>query len=248
MNMIVLLSRTVSPDAEIEIVDGQLAVNEKSYIINPPDAIALEEALQLKESYGGMITVLMVGPKEGEKQLRTALAMGADSAVLVEMKECDQSPSTVAKKIGEYIKNQKFDLILAGDFATDGASGQVGPRVATILDIPYLTSTIRIEQDKDKVRITRRSEFDMETYEAHFPILVTIPQSLHVPRLVSITGVMKAKKKTMDFITNNSEIQLSKYTQQYSFAKLARNKHQIQGESASKVAQIAQIIKQELQG
>lgn len=246
MNMIVLLSRTVSPEEELKVENGQISMDESSYIINPPDCIALEEALQLKELYGGTITVVMVGPHTGEKQLRTALAMGADKAVLMDIGDEKSNSSLVAKIIGAYISSLDYDLILAGDFSTDGATGQVGPRVATILNIPYLTNTIKIEQEKNKVSITRRSEFDVETYEGQFPLLVTIPQSLHVPRLVSIAGVIKAKKKAIDFNFVNSEKKSFEYAQNYSYAPLERNKHMIQGDNSTKVAHLAQIIKQEL--
>jgi len=243
MNMIVLLSRTISPDDPIELVNGQTVVDPTSYIINPPDAIALEEAIQLKVKYGGTITVIMVSPSEGEKQLRTALAMGADAAILLEVDPIEEYPAIVARKIADYIKSVEFDLILAGDFATDGASSQVGPRVATILDIPYLTNIQKVKKEKGKMIVTRNGERDIETYHGSTPLLVTIPQGLHVPRLASVLGIIQAKKKPYKLVPIEYNELASYHPQQYLFPNMQRKKTMIQGDKSTEITELAQIIK-----
>lgn len=242
LHMVVLLSRTVSPEASLVVKAGQVFVEESNFIINPPDAISLEEALQLKERYDGEITVLMVSGKEGEKQLRTALAMGADQAVLLECSPMEDEPSTIARKINEYLQSINFDLILAGDFSTDGASSQVGPRVAALLDIPFFTKTIHIDQEDGNAIIKRNADGDIETFLVPFPFLVTIPQGLHVPRLPSLAGIMKAKKKPLLFI-KSEETSTKKYLKQYSNPQLTRKQTIIQGEKQEKVVTLAKLLK-----
>ncbi|SLL35911.1 Electron transfer flavoprotein beta subunit [Mycobacteroides abscessus subsp. abscessus] len=242
LNMIVLLSRTVSPEASLVVESGQVFVEESNFIINPPDAISLEEALQLKEKYDGKITVLMVSGKEGEKQLRTALAMGADEAVLMECSPKEDEPSIIAKKINDYLQSVNFDLILAGDFSTDGASSQVGPRIAALLDIPFFTKTICINQEERNAIVKRNGDGDIETFRVPFPFLVTIPQGLHVPRLPSLSGIMKAKKKPLLF-KQSKEISNINNLKQYSYPNLKRKQTNIQGETQEKVVTLAKLLK-----
>lgn len=242
LHMVVLLSRTVSPEASLVVEAGQVFVEESNFIINPPDAISLEEALQLKERYDGEITVVMVSGKEGEKQLRTALAMGADQAVLIECSPTEDEPSTIAKKIYEYLQGVTFDLILAGDFSTDGASSQVGPRIAALLDIPFFTKTIRNDKEERNAIIKRNADGDIETFRVPFPFLVTIPQGLHVPRLPSLAGIMKAKKKPLLF-KQSEEISTKKNLKQYSYPQLNRKQTIFQGDTKEKVVALAKLLK-----
>ncbi|MBQ6448122.1 electron transfer flavoprotein subunit beta/FixA family protein [Cytobacillus oceanisediminis] len=242
LHMVVLLSRTISPDATFVLESGQVFAEEKDFIINPPDAISLEEALQLKERYGGHITVVMVSKKEGEKQLRVALAMGADEAVLIECNPNEQAPTNIAKKIKEYIQDVDYDLILAGDFSTDGASSQVGPRLAASLDIPFFTKTIRIEEEEGNALIRRNTDGDIESFRVPFPFLITIPQGLHVPRLPSLAGIMKAKKKPLLF--KQSQESLSHNTlSEYSYPQLKRKQTMIQGETWDKAVTLNKLLK-----
>lgn len=241
--MVVLLSRTVSPEAPLVVESGQVFIEESNFIINPPDAISLEEALQLKERYDGEITVLMVSGREGEKQLKTALAMGADQAVLIECCPTEDEPSIIAKKINEYLQSvNNFDLILAGDFSTDGGSSQVGPRIAALLDIPFFTKTICINQEEGNAIIKRNGDGDIETFRVPFPCLVTIPQGLHVPRLPSLSGIMKAKKKPLRF-KQSDEPSTQNNLKQYSYPNLKRKQTIIQGETQEKVVTLARLLK-----
>ncbi|WP_312096220.1 electron transfer flavoprotein subunit beta/FixA family protein [Niallia sp.] len=242
LQLVVLLSRTASPEASLVLESGQVFVEESNFIINPPDAISLEEAQQFKERYGGEITVLMVSGKEGEKQLRVALARGADRAVLIESNPKEEEPTSIARKIAEYLQQIDFDIILAGDFSTDGATSQVGPRVAAILDIPYFTKTIRIDQEEENAIIKRNADGDIETFCVPFPFLVTIPQGLHVPRLPSLAGIMKAKKKPL-LIKESNELSLQKNLHLYSYPHLKRRQTMLEGETQEKVKKLAKLIK-----
>ncbi|MGD6967630.1 electron transfer flavoprotein subunit beta/FixA family protein [Rossellomorea vietnamensis] len=202
MNIYVLMKRTFDTEEKISISNGQISEDGAEFIINPYDEYAIEEAIQVRDEHGGEITVVTVGGEEGEKQLRTALAMGADKAVLINTEDDVENGDqfTTAKILAEYLKDKEADLILAGNVAIDGGSGQVGPRVAEQLDIPYVTTITSLEISGGTVTVVRDVEGDSETIETSLPLLVTAQQGLNEPRYPSLPGIMKAKKKPLDEI------------------------------------------------
>jgi electron transfer flavoprotein beta subunit len=202
MNIYVLMKRTFDTEEKISISNGQISEDGAEFIINPYDEYAIEEAIQVRDEHGGEITVVTVGGEEGEKQLRTALAMGADKAVLINTEDDVENGDqfTTAKILSEYLKDKDADLILAGNVAIDGGSGQVGPRVAEQLNIPYVTTITSLEIDGSTVTVVRDVEGDSETIETSLPLLVTAQQGLNEPRYPSLPGIMKAKKKPLDEI------------------------------------------------
>jgi len=200
MNIYVLLKRTFDTEEKINIQGGTIQEDGAEFIINPYDEYAVEEAIQIRDAQGGEVTVVSVGSEEAEKQLRTALAMGADKAVLINIEEDVEKADqfTTAKVLAEFLKGKEVDLILAGNVAIDGGSGQVGPRVADQLGIPYVTTVTSLEIEGETVRIVRDVEGDEEKIETSLPLLVTAQQGLNEPRYPSLPGIMKAKKKPLD--------------------------------------------------
>jgi electron transfer flavoprotein beta subunit len=200
MNIFVLLKRTFDTEEKITLTNGAIDEEGVEFIINPYDEYAVEEAIQIRDAHGGEVTVVTVGGEESEKQLRTALAMGADKAVLInvedDLEEADQF--TAAKILAEFLKDKEADLILAGNVAIDGGSGQVGPRVAELLGIPYVTTITKIEIEGKQAKLVRDVEGDSEVIETSIPLLVTAQQGLNEPRYPSLPGIMKAKKKPLD--------------------------------------------------
>lgn len=200
MNIYALVKRTFDTEEKISVQNGQIAEDGAEFIINPYDEYAVEEAIRVRDEHGGEVTVLTIGSEEAEKQLRTALAMGADKAVLIntedDLDELDEfGASTI---IAEYLKDKDADLIIAGNVAIDGGSGQVGPRVAELLDINCVTTITELKIDGDKATVVRDVEGDSETIEARMPLLVTAQQGLNDPRYPSLPGIMKAKKKPLE--------------------------------------------------
>jgi electron transfer flavoprotein beta subunit len=200
MKIFVLMKRTFDTEEKITIANGAINEDGAEFIINPYDEYAIEEAIQLKEKHDGEITVVSVGTEENEKELRTALAMGCDKAVLINVEEDIESGDqyTTAQLLFEYMKEQEFDLIIGGNVAIDGGSGQVGPRLAELLNIPQVTTITKIDIHDDVVTIERDVEGDVETIETSLPLLVTAQQGLNEPRYPSLPGIMKAKKKPLD--------------------------------------------------
>lgn len=126
--------------------------------------------------------------------------MGCDKAVLIttedDIEEGDQF--TTSRILAEYFKDKDVDIILGGNVAIDGGSGQVGPRLAELLDIAYVTTITKLEIDGDKATVVRDVEGDSEVIETTLPLLVTAQQGLNEPRYPSLPGIMKAKKKPLD--------------------------------------------------
>jgi len=202
MNIYVLVKRTFDTEEKISVSNNSIQEDGAEFIINPYDEYAIEEAIKVRDEHGGEVTVVTIGGEDAEKQLRTALAMGADKAVLInteeDLDELDQL--SAAKIVAEYLKDKEADLILAGNVAIDGGSGQVGPRVAEILGINYVTTITELKINGSTAQIVRDVEGDSESLETSLPLLVTAQQGLNDPRYPSLPGIMKAKKKPLEEI------------------------------------------------
>lgn len=199
MNIFVMMKRTFDTDEKVMLENGKISDDGAEYIINPYDEYAIEEALKLREKHGGEVTVVTVGEEEAEKELRTALAMGADKAVLIDDEDVEDGDQfSTATILSAYLKDKQLDLILAGNVAIDGGSGQVGPRVAELLGIEAVTTITKITVDSEVATIERDVEGDLEIVEVSLPLLVTCQQGLNEPRYPSLPGIMKAKKKPLE--------------------------------------------------
>ncbi|AMA72048.1 MULTISPECIES: electron transfer flavoprotein subunit beta/FixA family protein [Aneurinibacillus] len=201
MNIIVCLKQTFDTEEKIVLESGKISEDGVEFIINPYDEYAVEEAIKLRDEHGGEITVVTVGPERAESALRTALAMGADKAVIVDDQGLELDEYSVAKILAAVIKEREYDIILGGNMAVDNGSGQVGPRLAEELGIPQVTTITKLDIDGGKATIERDVEGDMEVIEVSLPVLVTAQQGLNEPRYPSLPGIMKAKKKPMERLT-----------------------------------------------
>ncbi|MDQ0230976.1 electron transfer flavoprotein subunit beta/FixA family protein [Metabacillus malikii] len=199
MNIYVLMKRTFDTEEKIFIKDGQISEEEAEFIINPYDEYAIEEAITLRDEHGGEVTVVTVGNEDSEKQLRTALAMGCDKAVLINIEEDleEYDEYSTSKVLTQFFKDKQVDLILTGNVTIDGGSGQVGPRLAELMNIPYVTTVTGLQLNNNKVSIVRDIEGDEAHIEAALPLLITAQQGLNEPRYPSLPGIMKAKKKPL---------------------------------------------------
>ncbi|URN96501.1 MAG: electron transfer flavoprotein subunit beta/FixA family protein [Candidatus Pristimantibacillus lignocellulolyticus] len=208
--IVVLLKQTFDTEEKIHIVNG--AVNEEGakFIINPYDEYALEEALRIKEQHDAEIIVISVGPERSTHALRSALAVGADQAILIADHTNLSHSSSIAHLLAATIRPMKVDLILAGLFAVDSGSGSVALQVAELLQLPHASAAIKIQLghakelhieespwDGNLARIERDVEGDTETVLLPLPALITAQQGLNDPRYPSLPGIMKAKKKPL---------------------------------------------------
>ncbi|MFY0543744.1 electron transfer flavoprotein subunit beta/FixA family protein [Brevibacillus sp. H7] len=198
MNILVVLKQTFDTEEKIVIQDGKISEDGVEFIINPYDEYAVEEAIRLKEELGGEVTVVTVGPDRAETALRTALAMGADKAVLVDDESLFGDEYTTAKALAAVAKKVGFDIILGGQMAVDSGAGQGGPRLAEELGINHVSTAVKLEVNGTNVRVERDIEGDLETVETSLPVLITAQQGLNEPRYPSLPGIMKAKKKPLE--------------------------------------------------
>ena len=198
MNIIVLLKQTFDTEEKIVIQDGKIVEDGPEYVINPYDEYAVEEAIKLKETQGAEVTVVTLGPPRAENALRTALAMGADKAILIEDDSIAFDEHTISKILAATIKDRNYDLILAGSMSVDNGASQVAGRVAEELNIAHVATAVELTIDSDKVTVVRDVEGNSEVIEASLPLLVTAQQGLNEPRYPSLPGIMKAKKKPIE--------------------------------------------------
>ena len=201
MKILVLLKQTFDTEEEIVLVNGQLNENGVKFVINPYDEFALEEAIAIKEKFGGEVTAVTVGPERAEAALRTALAVGVDKAIIVDDESLFGDEYTISKVLAAVVKQDTYDIVLGGHMAVDDGAAQVGPRVAEELDIPHISTITKLEIVDGKVRVEKDVEGDTEIIEVAMPVLVTAQQGLNEPRYPSLPGIMKAKKKTIERLT-----------------------------------------------
>ena len=166
-------------------------------IINPLDLYAIEEAIRLKEQFCGDITVISMGPGKAIEAIKEAIAMGCDNGILLSDRKFAGSDtwatsyvlSQCIKKIGN------FDLVLCGERATDGDTAQVGPGIASFLDLPISTFTSEIVRvEKDSIQVKRLVEGGYELLDMKLPALLTVVKEISNPRLPTLKGKLKAKE------------------------------------------------------
>lgn len=175
-------------------------------IVNPFCLNAIEEAIRLKEKYGGRITAVSMGPLQAQEGLREALAMGADKAIMVSDREMAGADTlatsyTLWKSIAKIAENEPFDLILTGKVAIDGETGQVPPGLAVRFKIPIISNVTKIENiDLNTRTIIARHRFDdgIETVKARLPAVLTITEEANKPRKFTIDGMLRAKQAKID--------------------------------------------------
>lgn len=166
-------------------------------IINPFDAYAIEEALRFKETHGGTVTVIAMGPPQAEEALKEAVAMGADEAVLL-TDQAFRGADTLATARVLAAAIRRLDdvaVVLCGKQAIDGDTAQVGPEVAELLDIPQVTYVRKVcELDQDSITVERMVEGGYTVIRASLPVLLTVVKDINEPRLPSLRGIMRAKR------------------------------------------------------
>jgi electron transfer flavoprotein beta subunit len=166
--------------------------------INPFDEIALEEALRIKEKgLADEVLAVSIGPADTQQQLRTALAMGADRAVLVQV-DAPVGPLSVARIFHKLVEAEQPFLVLLGKQAIDDDNGQTGPMLAALWDRPQAVSCSKVEVTEGKATITREVDAGLETLEVDLPAVLSVDLRLNEPRYVKLPDIMKAKKKPLD--------------------------------------------------
>ncbi len=172
--------------------------------ISDIDKNAMEEAIKIKEKHGGKITVITVGPADAKERIKELLAMGADEGVLVTPPDKNDYHiisnllAGAIKKIGEY------DIVLCGEASIDMFSGQIGPRLAGLLNIPQITYAQNVTVEKDKVTAVRNMGEKAVTSESSYPVMITVTKEINEPRLPSLMQILGAANKPINELTADS--------------------------------------------
>ncbi len=202
MNIIVCLKQVPDTETQIKIGSDGVSISgdDIKWVMNPYDEFGVEEALKLKEKFGGEVTVVGLGPKRVTESIRTSLAMGADKGILIRDDALEGSDTLgVAKALAAAIKELEYDLIFAGQRGVDDDLGLVGASVAEMLNIPQVSLAIKVEaaEDGKSIKVSRPVEGETLIVETSLPALVTTQKGLNEPRYASLPGIMKAKKKPL---------------------------------------------------
>ena len=202
MKILVPVKRVVDFNVKVRVKSDQTGVELASVkmSMNPFDEIAVEEALKIKE--GGKATEVIAvsaGVAACQETLRTALAMGADRAVLVET-DAELQPLAVAKLLKAVAQKEGVGLVILGKQAIDDDSNQTGQMLAALLDWPQATFASKVELSGSSAKVTREIDGGLETVEIGMPAVITADLRLNTPRYATLPNIMKAKKKPLDVV------------------------------------------------
>jgi electron transfer flavoprotein beta subunit len=202
MKILVPVKRVVDFNVKIRVkADGSgIELANVKLSMNPFDEIAVEEAVRLKEKGGATeVVAVSIGPAKAQETLRTALAIGADRAILVETGEgATVEPLAVAKLLKEVVAAEAPDLVILGKQAIDDDCNQTGQMLAALLGWPQGTFASRVVPEDGRVTVTREVDGGLETVKLKLPAVVTTDLRLNEPRYPSLPNIMKAKKKPLD--------------------------------------------------
>jgi len=197
MNVIVCLKQVPgTTNVKIDPQTNTLIRQGIETIINPFDTYALEEGVRLKERFGGKVTALSMGPPQAEAALREAVSLGADEAVLLSDKAFAGADTwaTAYTLAGAINKLGQYDIIICGRQTLDGDTGQVGPELSEMLEVPFVAYVSQIEEIADgQMRVQRMVEEGHELIATPLPAVITVVKEINVPRLPSLRGIMKSK-------------------------------------------------------
>jgi electron transfer flavoprotein beta subunit len=195
---IIVCMKQISDLKYIRIKDRRPILDGGPLIFGDMDRNALEEAVSIKEKVEGTkVIALALGSAKLKETIKAALAIGADEAVLLtDPLFADSDAAGTAKALAKAIEKIKtYDLVLCGEGSTDNYSGQVGPRLAEILDLPQITYVRKLDIDGKKLRAVRNTEESFEVVETEMPALVTVATEINQPRLALLKDILKAGKK-----------------------------------------------------
>jgi electron transfer flavoprotein beta subunit len=203
MKVLVAVKRVVDANVKVRVKADKTGVElaNVKMSMNPFDEIGVEEAVRLKEAGKATeIVAVSMGPQTAQETLRTALAMGADRAILVQT-DAELQPLAVAKLMKAVVDKEQPKMVILGKQAIDDDSNQTGQMVAALLGWSQATFASKVEVEADALKVTREVDGGLETITIKLPAVVTTDLRLNEPRYASLPNIMKAKKKPLDTLT-----------------------------------------------
>jgi len=250
MKIAVLVKQVVGSESSLEISQDQKWIDDSNatFVMNPPDNYAIEEAMLIKEKVGvGEVVIVSMGPQRVQKVIREGLSKGADRGIHIEtesLKEID--PLYTSKVLAETLSGESFDLILSGLQSDDSGMGQTGVLLGELLNMSTATLAIETDIDQNKIRVKRELESGwFQWVELKSPSSISIQSGINQPRYPSLKGIMSAKKKEIKVVSaplietkqNVSEIFVPKKSKETEF---------IETDIDSTVERIIEILKTEV--
>jgi electron transfer flavoprotein beta subunit len=209
MEILVCIKRVPATGGRITLTADERAIDARhlGFTISPHEECAVEEAVRIVETHGGTVTVLTLGPDVATEQLRDAMAIGAERAILLETDGREWDPVETAAAIADAIEadretGRSYDLLLFGNEAADTGDFQVAVRVAVALDLPWITGVKALEL-RDETAIARREAVGggWEEFELPLPAVVAVKEGINLPRYPSLPGRLRANKRPIDRLT-----------------------------------------------
>ncbi|MGC7873898.1 electron transfer flavoprotein subunit beta/FixA family protein [Desulfosporosinus sp. SYSU MS00001] len=253
MNIIVCIKQTFDTEAKIVLDgNGKIDPNGVNLIINPYDEYAIEEGIRLKEKFGGDVTIVTMGGPRAQEAVRTALAMGADKGVVVNdpiLEGTDEWAN--AEILAKAVAQLPYDIILSGRIAIDDGASQLSVRLAEALNIPSVTSVLKLEVAGTQVTATREIDGGTETIEVALPAVFTAQKGLNEPRYPSVAGIMKAKKKPLksmavaDLGLAAGDLASKMSVQKYTLPTARQAGQKIPGDAPQAAKELARLLHEE---
>lgn len=247
MNILVCVKRVPAPGARMTLTDNEQELNTRhlGFAVSPHEECAVEAAIQLIEEHGGEATVLTLGSNEAEEQLRYALAMGMNNAILLETDGSDWGPMATANAIVDAIQDQgnNFDVLLFGNESADSGGYQIGIRVAEALNLPCVSGIKDLVVEGNRAIAKREAGGGWEVFEVDLPAVFTAKEGITLPRYPPMRGRLRAKKAEI------KHIEPAKIADGLEKIRLRvpveeANEATILGEGASAAPQIVEIFKE----
>jgi len=242
----VCIKRVPDTETRVRVASDGASADEAGvkFIISPFDEFAIEEALQRREKAGaGEVVVVALGPEAAQETIRTAMAMGVDRGILLKADAVPADALAVAKALAAELRGGGYDLILFGKAAADDNSQAVGPMVAELLELPCVTSVVKLDMEGANGTAQREIEGGVEVVRFALPAVLTADKGLNAPRYPSLKGIMAAKKKPIEVkpvTLEASRLRVVRLEQPPS-----RKEGRIVGEGPDAAAELVRLLREE---
>ena len=252
MKIAVLVKQVPGSESSLPIKDDQKWIDESvaSYVMNPPDNYAIEEALLIKEKLGeGEVVIVSKGPDRIKKVIREGLAKGADRAIHLKEDTMATDPLNIAKSFSTVLKEENFDLIFTGLQSDDTGMGQTGVLIGEILGISTATLVIETDIKENKIKVKRELESGwFQWVTLPLPASISIQSGLNNPRYPSLKGIMGAKRKEIKVIPENEDNNRKQFQEidKIFVPKTDKKTEFIDGDTDKNVTRIIEILKSEI--
>ena len=251
MKIAVLIKQVPGSESALPINDSQNWIDESSvtFVMNPPDNYALEEALILKEKIGeGEVVIVSMGPNRVQKVIREGLAKGADRGIhLLQEGKLENDPLSASKKISIALKEENFDLILSGLQSDDTGMSQTGVLIGELLGMSTATLVVETKIENDHIRLKKELESGWYQWVVlPIPASISIQSGINTPRYPSLRGIMGAKKKEIKCISGDLKLDQSQNIENISLPQKSKQTEIIESDVDGAVSRIMEILKSDV--